>query len=571
MKNILLHNRIQVIVFFVLGLFFCPPTHAQTDPTVAWAQQFGGVFTRGGDVTTDVFGNIYMTGHFSGTTDFGSFTLTSAGSSDVFVVKINTSGTVLWAERFGGWGEDFGRNITVDALGNVYTTGTFNNIATFGSITLTTTTGRSIFVVKQDALGTVLWVKEFVSEWTPEIYGFTATGIATDTQGNIYTTGYFGGETSTFGNITLTRSSVSTTVSNKPSDTFVVKQNASGQVLWAENFGSTSNHGLVRSSGLSTDTFGNIYITGIFQGTANFGDITLINSSIDGTNVGVVFVTKMDASGEVLWAKSFSEEGNNFSSYSNDIFFDTSDNVYIIGNFKGEMTVGTYTLASIYNQQDDSFSPKLFIMKIDSSGEGLWAGAYGSTSVPGGSIVTDTSGNMYVTGHFTEIIDFGDITLTSEGFSDVFLLKINSSGVIEWVDRFGSTGSDGGTIIAIDAAEDIYIAGNFSDTVDFGGTTLTAANSGEIFLMKISSNSSLIVVPNQSTQWRVYPNPTKDIITIQFSEYGTEATVEIFNLIGQKVMDYGSIIGTQTLDISRLTQGVYMLKINNDLIKVKKQ
>src|SRR5690606_5587680 len=123
MKNILLHNRIQVIVFFVLGLFFCPPTHAQTDPTVAWAQQFGGVFTRGGDVTTDVFGNIYMTGHFSGTTDFGSFTLTSAGSSDVFVVKINTSGTVLWAERFGGWGEDFGRNITVDALGNVYTTG----------------------------------------------------------------------------------------------------------------------------------------------------------------------------------------------------------------------------------------------------------------------------------------------------------------------------------------------------------------------------------------------------------------------------------------------------------------
>src|SRR5690606_39739366 len=64
-------------------------------------------------------------------------------------------------------------------------------------------------------------------------------------------------------------------------------------------------------------------------------------------------------------------------------------------------------------------------------------------------------------------------------------------------------------------------------------------------------------------QWRVYPNPTKDIITIEFSEYGTEATVEIFNLLGQKVIDCGNIIGTQTLDMSKLTQGVYMLKINN--------
>src|SRR5690606_14711029 len=179
MKSILLNNRIQVIVVFVLGLFFCSPTQAQADPTVAWAQQFGGTFNLGWHVfDSDNSGNTYTTGRFSGTVSFGDITLSSVGSSDIFVVKTNSSGLVLWAERFGGGGEDFGVAITTDNLGNIYTTGSFNGTASFGSYTFTSNTNeRSIYVVKQNTSGQVLWATQFSSPWTTIPQDFLSIGI----------------------------------------------------------------------------------------------------------------------------------------------------------------------------------------------------------------------------------------------------------------------------------------------------------------------------------------------------------------------------------------------------------
>src|SRR5690606_36520212 len=160
-----LHNRIQVIVFFVLGLFFCPSTQAQTDPTVAWAQQFGGTFNYGWHVfDSDNSGNTYTTGRFSGSISFGDITLSSVGSSDIFVVKTNSSDVVLWAERFGEGGDDFGVAITIDKLGYIYTTDGVNGTASFGSYTFPSNTiERNIYVVKQNASGQVLWATQFSS------------------------------------------------------------------------------------------------------------------------------------------------------------------------------------------------------------------------------------------------------------------------------------------------------------------------------------------------------------------------------------------------------------------------
>lgn len=576
MKNTTFYNqnsaKKQVLSFilFIFAFALPPQIQAQTDPVVAWAERFGGTFfgASGGKIISDASGNVYMTGQFTGTADFGDITLTSTsvGSPDAFVVKTNASGTVLWAEQFGGGLQDYGVNLTVDASGNVYTSGFFNGTADFGTFTLTTDTGyRNIFVVKQNASGQVLWAEKFKCVWTNGPYSFRPTGITTDTWSNLYTIGLFTGDTATFGDINLTRPAPA--INNSTFDTFVVKQNASGQVLWAKNFGASESFvGGVDAMGIVSDVSGNIYITGTFRGTVDFGGTTFTST----TTTGNVFIIKVSSSGEVLWAKQFGEEGDSFSSTGLDIVTDMTGNVYITGGFAGEMTVGTDTITSVYSSQYYSTSP--FILKTDSSGEGLWVKGFESQG-RGQSIIIDSSDNVYVTGYFTGTVDFDGITLTSSptaNTSNMFVLKTDSSGTVEWAEHFFGSEVNYGNGVALGLAENIYVSGYFSGTVDFEDTTLEAIGYLNIFLVKIAMDGNLIVEQNQPGQYRVYPNPVKDIIHIEI-ESGTEADVEVFNLLGQKVMNCGTITNNELLDLSNLTTGVYLLKINNSIIKIKKQ
>ncbi len=516
-------------------------------------------------MTADTFGNIYMTGEFTGTVEFGNITLTSTstGSSDVFVVKINASGTVLWAEKFGGGLQDFGKAITVDDAGNVYTTGLFSGTATFGSLTLIGESGsQNIFVVKQNSIGQVLWAEKFFGSFIGGTPQFQSTGITVDSESNLYTTGYFsdgyGGGTATFGDITL--NFISEATAGSGTDIFVVKQNASGQVLWAKNFGAnnSANAGVIARH-ITTDISDNIYITGNFLGTVEFETTAL--TYLSGT--GSVFILKMNTSGEVLWAELFGEEGTNFSSMGFGITIDTIGNVYVTGNFRGEMTVGADTITPIGNYNN------MFLLKTDSFGEGLWAKGFGDDII-GKDVSTDDLGNVYTTGYFYGTVDFDDITLTSNGLSDIFVLKMDNSGVVQWADQFGSATSQSGYHIALGLGENIYISGLFSGMVDFGSTTLTATGTNNIFLAKIAMDGNLVIQQNQSGQYKLYPNPVKNILNIEMSSPNPQTTVKIYNLLGQKIMDFGAINDIESLDLSELTTGTYLLKINQHIIKIKK-
>lgn len=141
---------------------------------------------------------------------------------------------------------------------------------------------------------------------------------------------------------------------------------------------------------------------------------------------------------------------------------------------------------------------------------------------------------------------------------------------MEWAEQFDS-GSNNGRSVAFGLGENIYVSGSFSGTVIFGDTALTATINNSIFLAKIAMDGNLIVEQNHSKQYKVYPNPTKDIIHIEIPKHRTETIVEVYNLLGQKVMDFGNINGSKSFDLSELTIGVYLLKINNHTIKIKKQ
>src|SRR5690554_4728118 len=574
--------RVQAVLFLIFALPL-QTLKAQSDPEVLWAKRFGGIpGISGGCMVSDASGNVYVIGQFEGTADFGDTTFSTTDNildtADAFVLKTDASGTALWAEQFGGESMDEGIIIAIDASDNIYTAGRFGGTATFGNITLTAENSdvdvsyNSVYVAKQDTAGEVLWVSEFFGEQDISLttHIFNVFSITTDTQGNIYTLGTFNTVTATFGNITLNR--ISNYNSSGSYDMFIVKQDAMGQVLWAENFGTIGDDTFADIIGydITTDASDNLYITGNFDGTVVFGDATFSSPF-----PGDCFVLKMDSLGEVVWVKQF-EGGGTTQSLSQCITTDATDNIYVAGSFGGEeLNIDDIILSSTMDEGSDYYTSDVFTVKISSSGQVLWAKNYGGTGYEGvNDITVDTSGKVYITGYFGGVANFSGNFLVSEGSNDVFVLKTNNAGVVEWAEGFGSTGSDNGKGIIVDSSGNIYVTGEFEDTVSFGSTDLTATGYKDMFLIKLSSDD-LATEQYLSEQWKVYPNPVKDILTIEVPQTHSETSVELYNLLGQKIMEYNPVNNTEQIDVSGLAQGVYLLTIRqngiNKTVKIKKK
>ena len=295
--------------------------------------------------------------------------------------------------------------------------------------------------------------------------------IAVDIFGNTYVIGtYFG--TVTFGDFTLT---------SWGPQVFVAKLSSHGIWLWA-----TSTTGVGNPSydfgGIAVDIYMNVYITGDISGSATFGDTT-----IDGYQ-GNVFVAKLDRNGAWQWAVSAGREESSLGwAIGIGIAADFLGNAYITGPFDGTITFGKTTLTNPYSLSVP------FVAKINSRGIWRWATSATKSSSDdddwGYSIAVDFGRNVYVTGFFEGDLSFNNITLTSQGGSDVFVTKFNPRGVCKWAKSAGGAERDGGTGIAVDRAKNIYITGAFSNSATFGNTTLTSPFY-TVFVAKLDRNGA---------------------------------------------------------------------------------
>ncbi|MFS0518943.1 beta strand repeat-containing protein [Nostoc sp. UIC 10607] len=412
---------------------------------VLWALQLGGIFPDAGiSIAADTFGNTYVTGAFNGTATFGNTTLTSTGFgySDAFIAKFDSNNNILWAQKLGGTLTDVGLGITVDEAGNSYATGFFSGIATFGSTTLTSTGNEDAFITKLDSNGNVLWAQKLGGTESD-----SGLGITTDAIGNIYATG---------------------ALNANSSDTFIHKLDQNGNILWTKNLGGTSPDS---GFGITNDKDGNTYVSGFFRGTATFGSTTLTSAGNEDA-----FITKLDSSGNFLWAKSL---GGISDDRGRGIIVDETGNAYFTGYFSVSATFGSTTFNSAGNAD-------AFVAKLDNNGNTLWAKNLGGTeSDEGYGIVADEVGNIYVSGLFSSTGTFGNSTLSSTGDSDAFIAKLDSNGNVLSAQKFGGVSSDLGTGIATDGKGNIYATGGFSDTATFGNITLTSAGNTDAFVVKL--------------------------------------------------------------------------------------
>ncbi|MDD4309459.1 MAG: SBBP repeat-containing protein [Candidatus Cloacimonetes bacterium] len=358
-----------------------------------WAKKAGGASWDGGAaIATDSSGNIYVTGYFSNTITFGTTTLTSSGSTDIFIAKLDSNGSYLWAVKAGGTGNDMVNAIANDGNGNSYVIGIFYGTAYFGGSVLISSGGSDIFIYKLGTNGNGMWATKAGGASYDAGYAIT-----TGSNGNSYVTGSFD-ETATFGTTSLT--------SSGSYDIFIAKLDSNGNYLWAKKAGGTSSDS---GNCIATDSSGNSYVTGYFHGTATFGANTLTSS---GSND--IFITKLNANGTYLWAR---KAGGTSSDFGKCIATNAIGNSCIVGNFAGTATFGTSTLTS-------SGSYDIFLAKLDTNGNYFLAKKAGGASEDNCTgVTTDATGNNYVTGYFQGSITFGTTSLTSSGDWDIFIAK----------------------------------------------------------------------------------------------------------------------------------------------------
>ena len=507
-----------------------------------WASRYDAfsLSESGRAITVDAFGNVYVTG-VSGDPSTGG-----TPSQDYATVKYNPAGAQQWAKRYNGPGNsaDAANAIAVDALGNVIVTGTS---VSFG-------TNWDYYTIKYNSIGDTLWRRRYDS---PISAVDNPVAVVVDSLNNIYITG-------------SSREGFSPT-----NQWATIKYSASGALLWLKhnNFcgGSDNNpYAMVLNGGF-------IFITGATTNIA--GDLDFLT-------------IKQDAlTGDTIWTRTFNgTSGGN--DVANDIFADSSGNIYVTGKSQYSGTSSTTDYLTI---------------KYDSFGTQLWTRVYDGT--PTGddaavSVAVNDSGYVFVTGY-------------SQGASfdyDYATVKYNAVGTQQWVKRYNGTVSadDKASDLILDKKGNVYVTGYSKGTGTYTQYTTISYNNagGQKWIMHYNGpvtagidEASAIAIDDSANVYvtgksegtgtatdyltikysqttvginspegisfsqgiYLFPNPIKTTLTI-ISRQGNIKEIEIYNALGQK--QHPSILQSIdvdgfNLDVSGLNSGIYFVRVSN--------
>ncbi|NEN25222.1 T9SS type A sorting domain-containing protein [Cryomorpha ignava] len=390
------------------------------DGNLLWVKQIGQSFDiKANSIAVDAAGDVFIAGSFQGTIDFDpgpeNHSLTAPGEDGGYVLKLDPNGNFEWAIHTGGDAGAIASSLALDTLGNVYTIGSFLGTVDFDPgndvYSLTSFGWWDIYVLKLDTDGNFIWAKQMGG--TDIEFG---TSIAVAASGHVYTTGYF----TSIADFDPGSETFNLEAFGDYNDIFIQKLDADGDFIWAKQIGGNSYD---RSKAIAVDSFENVYTTGWFEDTADFdpGSDTFSLTSIGGRDI---FINKLDANGDFLWAKRM---GSTYGDEGFAIAIDTAGGVYTTGYFQGttDFDPGTNTM-----NLNSIGSFDAFIQKLDTDGNFVWALQYGSNSYDiSNAIMVDASANVYTTGYFTYTVDFdpgvNTHSFTALGDNDIVVQKLS--------------------------------------------------------------------------------------------------------------------------------------------------
>ena len=405
-----------------------------------------------------------------------------------------------WANQFGSSVisdiyNDNGRSVAVDLQGNVYSVGIFFNQVDFDpgpgvyNLIAQGQYNQNIYISKLNAFGQFVWAKQLELSLGGPAY------MTLDKSGNIYITSQL---------VEFTDMDPGPGVFNVSpigsKDAFILKLNSNGVFLWVRQFGGNGD-ALSFGSSIDIDINEDVIICGSFNKVVDFNPGSpIFNLSTIGNFES--FITKLNQNGDFIWAKKLGNFNNIFASISIvNVKSDQSGNIYTTGSFQGDCD---------FDPSNNSFNltstsgGDAFITKIDINGNFIWAKKIGdineNTPVFSKGIDIDNENNVCISGTFYgQIVDFDPnnpiFNLSTNGSSDVFLLKLNAQGNFMWAKNFGGTNIDESYDLTIDSNSNLYTIGIFYGLCDFDpgpGSFLLDIQSSSTVLSKFDINGNFV-------------------------------------------------------------------------------
>jgi hypothetical protein len=367
------------------------------DGNVLSATRFGGAnFDYAKAVAVDTSDNVILAGEFMTSTVMGGTTLTSAGSKDISLLKVNSAGALQWSKRFGGTSSDSVYGLTTDADGNILISGDFSGSITFGTTTLTSSGGRDGFLAKLNPSGSPLWAMKIGGTGNDTAYAVTVAASGQFVVGGSFFL------TASFGAISR--------ISAGGTDGFAMGISSAGSVQWVSRFGGSSNDS---TRAVAVDSTGAACVAGNFAGTdATFGTEVLASEGLDDA-----FVVRLDVTnGAFLTVKQCGGAG---ADAGLGLAADPFGSLYLSGAYSGTAYFDGNTLITPQG-------PDAFVAKLSVDGNFLWALAGGGAANDSATnIAVDRAGHVFVAGLFAQAARIGSHDVTGGGLVDLFVSKIN--------------------------------------------------------------------------------------------------------------------------------------------------
>ena len=441
--------------------------------------------------------NIYITGYFEGTINFGGGDITSNGGKDIFVLSLNKDGEYRWAYTAGGAQDDEGASITMfDNFGNIYVTGYFKRTVDFGSGDITSNGNQDIFLLRlNESAGnyTFSWVKTYGGSRDDRGYGVHTKG------GGPIVTGVFRSSNLDFGGGPVG-------VGDTDTDIFV---------LSLDMFGVYSSSMTISSDESCDESSRDIYVGPLYNSSHHITGFHTSNCTIDfGGSIGEL--SSFGGGQDILMVRIGNNRlpptcvyaaGGSGNDRGLSVTVDSNENIYVTGIFRNTATFNRHPLGQTAVTVTSQGGSDMFVVKLNSSCELQWVyTAGGSENEFGYGIDVDRFDNVYVTGVFKSTVDFGGGNVTASGGDfDAFTLKLNSSGVFQWVRTFGDNPGDES---ANDVAafqyyqtgqpccqtfyDNLITVGDFNGTVDFGNGNVTSnSSSADMFILKLNFSGNI--------------------------------------------------------------------------------
>ncbi len=532
--------------------------HAQPD---TWVTSFGsGLQDAPEDILVDDAGNSYISGYFRDTLRFGTVELASAGQNDIFLAKFGPTGQLLWANRYGWSANEFAHGLAFDHSGNVLMVGEYQDSIIFETDTLFSEDSLwygppaltyDVFWLRVTPAGVMdtVWADGWAGSenfyeisvgpdslyymagfyrifnwWTfPSVYDLRGLGKGYDdaiwarsnSHGIMDHKAIAAGRyvdramaidligdslvvmAGTFQDTCYFKDSMTYKIGGFDDDVWVACYTDTGSYRWAIDGGSKA---VDKITALVTDPQGYIYVSGQFDSLLTFGSMQLLGTGhLDG------FVAKVDLNGNVIWLKHFGGTG--------------------------------------YDGVQD--------LRIMASGE------------------------ILVTGYFQREMQLdGGMQIVAADTTDqnAYVAVINNAGVTRWVKTLGGAGPDVGVAVDEDAAGYIYAMGTYSGTGQFGQVTATSGGSEDVYLLRMNSNGAVYTADGHLQplgQVALWPNPTRDELNLQFElRQASDVRIDIMDFNG-RVMQ-GEVLGRKGVgqvsaqcSLATLPAGMYLVRIQS--------